>query len=544
MAATTDPPPPATALMEELVEEVLLRFPPADPSRLVDAALVCRRWCALVAGPGFRRRFRELHRAPPLLGLLRNDVPGARFLPSSAFRPPGLTAGGLLRGWRALDARHGRHWECPQEVRGQVRVPKHYVPDEREPQMDILLSAVLGEVTTRSINLFMSKRPKPSALDVEDRLGMILLRARVIIEEAMGRQITNQAVLQQLDILSDTMYRGYYLLDTFRYQSHKEEAKDQIVSYPSLLSKVNSVKGYTRMYRQPYSMHILLGNCMFGRQMEAQHVINFLLRTPPPGGEGLEVLPIVERCAMKYQNSVSDKGGRVVIVIELAGHFNEGDWKRLYSASKLCLASGSKIIITGRSDEIKKLGTTQALTLKVLPYEAYWYYIRTLAFGSVDPETYPRLAHLTMEIARTNKRTFIGANITASVLRDNFDIHFWCKVAALLKGTIQKNVSRFGEHPIDRVDQSRPTPLGRLATPSEDLILYSQHECSSQEEVPKIKIQDVMYGSIKPHGKFEVLAWKSAIPPYHSFVFTCEIQELKGTAAKRKRSVIDGVRYC
>ncbi|KAF8644697.1 hypothetical protein HU200_066363 [Digitaria exilis] len=465
--------------------------------------------------------------------------------------------------------------------------------------MDVLLSAVLGEVTTRSINFFMSKRPKPSVLDVEDRLRKILLRARVIIEEAMGRQITNQAVLQQLDI------------DTFRYQSHKEEAKDQFVSHPSLLSKVNSVKGfffpsgkgtqileemlevfdnlrsmildanelvlflpsYTRMYRQPYSMHLLLGNCMFGRQMEAQHVINFLLHSPPPGGERLEVLPIVgpfrvgkstlvahvckdervcdyfskigflsdrdfrdekittlrEGCAVKQRNSVSNKGGRVLIVIELAGDFNEGDWKRLYSASKSCLASGSKIIITSHSDEIKKLGTTQALTLKFLPYEAYWYYTRTLAFGSVDPETYPRLAHLVMEIARTNERTFIGANVTACVLRDNFDIHFWCK---------------FGEHPNDLLHQSRPTPLGILATPSEDLMIYSHRECSSQEEVPKMKIQDVMFGSIKPHGKFEALAWNSPIPPYHSFVFTCEIQELKTTATKRKRSVIDGVRYC
>ncbi|CAN6180909.1 unnamed protein product [Urochloa humidicola] len=113
-----DPPPPASALMEELVEEVLLRFPPADPSRLITAALVCRRWRSILTGPSFRRRFRELHRTPPLLGLLCNSPTGARFLPSSTFRPPGVpsTSGGLLRGWRALDARHGRvllRWDPP-----------------------------------------------------------------------------------------------------------------------------------------------------------------------------------------------------------------------------------------------------------------------------------------------------------------------------------------------------------------------------------------------------------------------------------------------
>ena len=59
------PPPP---LLDELVEEVLLRSPPHEPADLVRAALVCRRWHRLVSDPGFRRRFRAHHKAPPLLG--------------------------------------------------------------------------------------------------------------------------------------------------------------------------------------------------------------------------------------------------------------------------------------------------------------------------------------------------------------------------------------------------------------------------------------------------------------------------------------------
>ncbi|TVU40391.1 hypothetical protein EJB05_13854, partial [Eragrostis curvula] len=54
------------ALMEELVEEILLRFPPDDPTRLFRAAVVCKDW-----RHGFRQRFREFHhRTPPLLGLI------------------------------------------------------------------------------------------------------------------------------------------------------------------------------------------------------------------------------------------------------------------------------------------------------------------------------------------------------------------------------------------------------------------------------------------------------------------------------------------
>jgi hypothetical protein len=75
-----------------------------------------------------------------------------------------------------------------------------------------------------------------------------------------------------------------------------------------------------------------------------------------------------------------------------------------------------------------------------------------------------------------------------------------------------------------------------MATPSEDLVLYHQYQRSSEEEVPKIRIEDVIYGSMKPCGKFEALAWRSAIPPYYSYVYTCKIQELKTRAVKRKCS--------
>ncbi|CAL5091996.1 unnamed protein product [Urochloa decumbens] len=84
------PPPPAPPLLEELEEEVLLRFPPHEPALLVRAALVCKRWCRIVSGSGFRRRFRELNRTPPMLGFLCNtsdSLPrphSARRMPTSA----------------------------------------------------------------------------------------------------------------------------------------------------------------------------------------------------------------------------------------------------------------------------------------------------------------------------------------------------------------------------------------------------------------------------------------------------------------------------
>ncbi|CAD6220724.1 unnamed protein product [Miscanthus lutarioriparius] len=103
--ATRTPP----ALMDELVEEILVRIPPDDPARLVRASIACKRWCRLVCDPGFRRRFRERHRTPPLLGVIRYcHVRGrdrvARFVSTCSFRPRRADR----HGWRAIDCRLGR----------------------------------------------------------------------------------------------------------------------------------------------------------------------------------------------------------------------------------------------------------------------------------------------------------------------------------------------------------------------------------------------------------------------------------------------------
>ncbi|CAL5091837.1 unnamed protein product [Urochloa decumbens] len=105
------PLPPVPELFMELVEEVLLRFPPDDPASLVRAALVCKLWCRLVSTAAFRRRFMKFHRTAPLLGVLcrgeRGDGdirPTARFASTSSFHP----AHPMHYRWRAIDARHGR----------------------------------------------------------------------------------------------------------------------------------------------------------------------------------------------------------------------------------------------------------------------------------------------------------------------------------------------------------------------------------------------------------------------------------------------------
>ncbi|GJN10003.1 hypothetical protein PR202_ga28061 [Eleusine coracana subsp. coracana] len=99
-------------LLDELVEDILRRIPPHDPTRLFRAALMCKRWCRLVSDPGFRRRFRECHRRAPELGIIRNfhkkgHLETIRFVPTCSFCLCGADADDR-HGWRAIDSRHNR----------------------------------------------------------------------------------------------------------------------------------------------------------------------------------------------------------------------------------------------------------------------------------------------------------------------------------------------------------------------------------------------------------------------------------------------------
>ncbi|KAK3124325.1 hypothetical protein QOZ80_7BG0585030 [Eleusine coracana subsp. coracana] len=106
---------PPLALMEELVEEFLLRVPPDDPATLLSAALVCKPWCRLVCSSEFRRRFSEFHRRrspPPVIGFfctvykpcVGDETHFVAATPSSFRRLPHA----VMPNWRAVDALHGR----------------------------------------------------------------------------------------------------------------------------------------------------------------------------------------------------------------------------------------------------------------------------------------------------------------------------------------------------------------------------------------------------------------------------------------------------
>lgn len=85
--------------------------------------------------------------------------------------------------------------------------------------MDILLTALASDISSRVISFLVAKYRKQNTMDKMIRLHRLLLRAFTIIEEVDGRYISNQGMLLQLRQLRIVMYKGHYVLDTFKGQA-------------------------------------------------------------------------------------------------------------------------------------------------------------------------------------------------------------------------------------------------------------------------------------------------------------------------------------
>ncbi|CAN6213620.1 unnamed protein product [Urochloa humidicola] len=488
--------------------------------------------------------------------------------------------------------------------------------------METFISAVLGDLVSRSVTFIVERYYQRQTGTAENlqRLRWMLLRIQIIIEEAEGRQITNQAMLRQLQMLREAMYEGSYLLDTVRYHMRQQESSINYKSggqSSSALSKLGPaklavcfcsrrvkmpfqgdgakevqemlgslrtaiddmaefilfLKSYPPVSHGLYSKYMFLERCMFGRQVEMEEAINFLLQQDPPGMDSLQVLPIVgparvgkstlvehvcydERVRNHFSSIIlcdgyptASEGSRVVkkqtthgsygrslVILELAHDFvlDERQCKNLYSSASH-MPPGSKVIVTSRSENIVKLGTTRSIIrLNFLPQEAYWYFFKVLAFGSTNPEEHPELASIAMEIAEMLDRSFMGANIICDLLRANLDARFWRKILALQRNHVERNMLRFGEHPHILLQKSQAVYTWTMFDRTMWFKVHYPDRRFDGNDVPKTKLLDVQIGSAETRGTFEAVAWRSRIPPCHSYSISCEM-ETPHRMAKKKR---------
>ncbi|KAJ1263783.1 hypothetical protein BS78_09G213300 [Paspalum vaginatum] len=330
------------------------------------------------------------------------------------------------------------------------------------------------------------------------------------------------------------------------------------------------------MYRQPYSAHLLVEKSMFGRHTETEMVMEFLLQPTTPAAAGnMGVLPIIgsihigkttlvehvcrdervcnhfslilfysgndlvkdegpcsfrDKCVIKHQNS-SNSEKRTLIVIEVRDDVDEETWEWIYSPERTMAAKGSRMIITSRSESIGRFGTTEALKLNCLSLEASWYHFKMLTFGSDDPTQNPKMESLAMEIANVLQGSFMSAWMAAAVLRANFDTESWTKVLTRMRQYIQKNTSLIGEYMDDIKSKAHRRYVWSLIEPRPDKYFMLDEifpvNPASEAEIPKITMIDLVSARCaQPQGKYDILYWKAAIPPYYSYVCTCEVTKI------------------
>jgi hypothetical protein len=496
------------------------------------------------------------------------------------------------------------------------------VPGEGRAQlgMEVLISAVASDLVSRFIS-FLTQKIVAHTCDEDDRrrLEHILLRMNTVVEEAEGRHITNRGMFLQLKTLIEGVYLGYYMLDRIKVQSlGQESVEDDEVSHrnqsfvvcafntakrlrfasmvkdtpvasgtrstinlksvlESLEAKTADMKEFVillgscpRLVRQPSSTYLYIDKCMFGRHIEKEQLINFLLCDDSYDCIKTSILPIIgqhitgkktlvqhackdERVRGRFSNMFFIKGddlwsgefavickvasGKCLFVVDFSWDVDEAAWTNFQSYVQKLPGTGIKIVIIGRTEQIAQLGTTQPIRMKFLPQEEYWYYFKALAFGSMDPDEYPKLASLGMQLATELQGSFLAANIFGGVLRANPNAKFWCNILLSVRELVRTPCSCCVNRE-DLYGRNLPVKFTKLSIVGgqvQGYLVYDLRKAGpGQSELPKLSWQELLSGvEVPDEDKFDVLAWRSRIPPYSDYIITFEKQKLRRKACRK-----------
>uniref|UniRef100_M8C613 NB-ARC domain-containing protein n=1 Tax=Aegilops tauschii TaxID=37682 RepID=M8C613_AEGTA len=193
------------------------------------------------------------------------------------------------------------------------------------------------------------------------------------------------------------------------------------------------------------------------------------------------------------------------------------EWKKIHHAAA-CINTESKVIVVSRKESSVKYGTVKPIRLSRLTAEEYTYLFKTLAFGSADPEDHPNLTPLAIELA-----AMLGG----------------------YKNVTENNLPMFGEHLSLRIRRRAPVDITSfLPSPAAPLFLGRPRTETevSQRRLPKVTMADLIVDpTIRPKGDFDLVKWKSRLPPYTEFSYfvpSCAEQMHKTTARRKREAAI------
>ena len=182
-------------------------------------------------------------------------------------------------------------------------------------------------------------------------------------------------------------------------------------------------------------------------------------------------------------------------------------------------------------------GTVPPLFLRLFEREAVWYFLKVRLFGSMDAAEHPKLESIAMDMAMELNECLLNANMLSKLLGSNMDARFWSLVLVFMQQLKHSNLFG-GQHQVDLWEVDVPVYVPRVNRSSKEFVILDDFETTSDDHnsgVTTMTTQDVLLGTARPRGKFDVLAWRSLIPPYFSYFFSCEIRKPARSNVARKR---------
>ncbi|TVU24204.1 hypothetical protein EJB05_26623, partial [Eragrostis curvula] len=384
----------------------------------------------------------------------------------------------------------------------------------------------------------------PNKLSEDDKLhglNQLLLRILAVVEEADGRYITNSAMLKQLEFFAESMYQGYHMLDTFKHKSHVKGITKEEVRHSSTLSTLSFGLKRSRTMDDPSAALMVLpviGGCRVGKKVLISHVCT----NERVQSHFSSILHISGNNIQSIENTTFRTNVKTLVVIEFIFDIDDDEWIKFYSSATK-LSEGSKVIIMSRLGKVARFGTVKPVYLNSLSEAEYSYLFKMLAFGNTDQRAYPQQVSVANELAIVLGGSLITANVIADLLRRNLNVQFWLHILKRFKEMVENNLSKYGEHPKDIIEKEHPIDISRFAStcPTSLRLMPPRVEKdeSPERKLPVMMFGDLIAGSMSvPNEEFELVAWKSRIPPYTKYVQSveaCDDQMPRSMPHKRKR---------
>ncbi|CAL4892440.1 unnamed protein product [Urochloa decumbens] len=386
-----------------------------------------------------------------------------------------------------------------------------------------IFSSVMSDLVSRAISLLIGQLTNQRSTEAKlQALHHMVIKIQSVVEEAEERQITSHGLLSWLSELINVVYQGRYMLDIFRYgvtEASGHSDGDHEVGSQSSLSLFNPAKrlrvavdttktlwlrtndvteldhviknlqlvcknlkefiillgSKPPLVHRPITTTLYVDNQMFGRYVERERIINFLLSEQNDSmSKELSILPVIGHTGVgkatlvqhacvdprvsSYFSSVllfdsyithsmgntidsiwsyddpaqilNDKvhGRRFLIVFQDVA-FQHMQKLKMILPSLRPGKRGSKIILTSNNKHVASMGTVKPIILHDLPQPEYWVFFKSHAVGSPDLELDQGLMTIGRVIAMRLKGSFLGAKIVGGLLKANPSPKFWRTVA-------------------------------------------------------------------------------------------------------------------